>query len=141
MGRVLVTDHTMLNEVVENLARQFGVDLPDEPSSKQKQWMDEISAASGEEYNRILTDRLCAAHGSVFSLIAEIRAGTRNDTIRDFAQTANDIVLKHMTLIEGTGYVTMDGMFAEAPARTTDNAENQPDGGDIALAGIGATLG
>jgi hypothetical protein len=40
-------------------------------------------------------------------------------------QTANNIVMKHMTLLEGTGLVSPHSMFAEASARTTAYPENQ----------------
>lgn len=147
VGRTLFTDHTQLNVDIEKLAQQFNVDLPDKPSSKTQQWMDEISAVSGDEFDRVFADRLRAAHGTVFGLIAEVRAGTQNDTIREFATVANGIVMKHMTILEGTGHVTANGMFGEASARSMDNPENQLGGSDLALAGIlgvfavGATLG
>jgi putative membrane protein len=147
VGRTLFTDHTQLNVDIEKLAQQFNVDLPDEPSSKTQQWMDEISAVSGDEFDRVFANRLRAAHGTVFGLIAEVRAGTQNDTIREFATAANGIVMKHMTILEGTGHVTANGMFGEASARGMGNPENQLGGSDLALAGIlgvfavGATLG
>jgi putative membrane protein len=146
-GRVMFTDHTQLQADVEELARKFDVELPDEASSKQKQWMAEITASSDDDFDRVFANRLRAAHGTVFGLVAEVRAGTRNDDIRAFAQAANDIVMKHMSLLEGTGHVMSNGLFAEASARTTDNPENQLGGSDFALAGIlgvfafGATLG
>lgn len=147
VGRTLFTDHTKLNSDIEKLAGRYGVELPDAPKSKQQQWMAEIRAATGDEFDRIFANRLRAAHGTVFGLIAEVRAGTRNDEIRSFAQTANDIVLKHMTILEGTGHVMSTGLFSEASARTTDNPENRLGTSDYALAGIlgvfalGATLG
>ncbi|HEX2132706.1 MAG TPA: DUF4142 domain-containing protein [Actinophytocola sp.] len=147
VGRTINTDHKALNIQVEELARQFDVDLPDAPKSSHQQWMDEISAATGDEFDRIFANRLRAAHGSVFGLIAEVRAGTRNDTIREFATAANTVVMKHMTILEGTGHVTSEGLFSEASARASGNPENQLGGSDLALAGIlgifvvGATLG
>ena len=147
VGRTLLADHTQLNIDIEKYAQKYDVDLPDEASSKTKQWMDEIRAASGDDFDRVFANRLRAAHGTVFGLIAEVRAGTRNDDIRAFAQAANDIVLKHMTILEGTGHVMSTGLYAEASARTMDNPENQLGGSDFVLAGIigvfalGATLG
>ncbi|WP_084736066.1 DUF4142 domain-containing protein [Actinophytocola xinjiangensis] len=147
VGRVISADHTKLNVDIEEMAQRFGVDLPSSPTSKQKQWMEEITAASGDEFDRVFANRLRAAHGSVFGLVAEVRAGTRNDEIRTFAQAANDIVMRHMTILEGTGHVMPTGLFSEASARTLDNPENQLGGGDLALTGIigvlalGATLG
>jgi putative membrane protein len=147
VGRTLSTDHKQLEVQIGEISEEFGVDLPKVPGSKQRQWMDEISAASGDDFDRVFANRLRAAHGTVFGLVAEVRAGTRNDTIRDFAQAANDIVMKHMTILEGTGHVMSNGLFGEASARSMDNPENQLGGSDLALAGIlgvfavGATLG
>jgi putative membrane protein len=147
VGRIMEADHTQLEVTVGELAQKFDVELPEKAGSKQQQWMDEISATSGDDFDRVFANRLRAAHGTVFGLIAEVRAGTRNDDIRAFATAANDIVMKHMTILEGTGHVMSTGLFAEASARTRANPENQLGGSDYALAGIlgvfavGATLG
>jgi putative membrane protein len=131
------SDHIMLNTVVEGLANQFGVTLPSQAKSSQQAWMAEISGKRGEDFDRVFVDRFRAAHGSVFQLIAEVRAGTRNSVILDFATQANSIVLKHMTLLERTGYVTAgSGHFAEASARTTAYPENALSASDIFLGGL-----
>ena len=70
----------------------------------------------------------------MFGLVSEVRAGTRNDEIRAFAQQANDVVMKHMTLLESTGLVGGNGMFAEASARTTAYPENRLAGNQVVLA-------
>jgi hypothetical protein len=65
-----------------------------------------------------------------------VRAGTRSEVIRAFAQQANDVVMKHMTLLESTGLVAPMGMFSEASARTTANAENSLGRSDFVLAAV-----
>jgi predicted outer membrane protein len=146
VGATLADDHTKLDVVVIKLAKQFDVPLPDEPTSQQKSWMAEISSKSGPEFDRTFADRLRGAHGTVFGLVAEVRAGTRSEVIRAFAQQANDVVMKHMTLLESTGLVAPMGMFSEASARTTTNAENSLHRSDFVLAAVlglvvlGATL-
>lgn len=140
-GREIASDHRKLDTAVKKLAGQFGVALPDQPTSSQQKWMDEIRGSSGEAFDSAFADRLRAAHGTVFSTVAEIRAGTTNPVIRDFATSANTIVMKHMTLLEGTGDVDPNhGMFAEAGARTYDTPENHLSGGDLGLAAIVAAL-
>jgi predicted outer membrane protein len=136
-GATMLTDHTKLNTVVKQLADKFGVTLPDKATSSQQSWMAEISSKQGEDFDKTFADRLRAAHGTVFGLVAEVRAGTRNATIRDFATQANDIVMKHMSLLEATGYVTSDhGMFAEASARTTVYPENTLGNRQLLLGGV-----
>jgi hypothetical protein len=99
--------------------------------------MAEISSKQGVDFDKTFATRLRAAHGSVFSTIAEVRAGTHNKTILDFATQANAIVLKHMTLLEATGYVNdQTGHFAEAGSRTTAYPENQLSAGDLLIGGL-----
>lgn len=136
-GSVMLTDHTRLNTVVEQLAKKYGVALPDQPKSSHQGWMNEISGKNGEDFDKTFATRLRGAHGSVFSTIAEVRAGTKNKAILDFATQANNIVLKHMTLLEATGYVNSDtGHFAEAGARAANYPENALSTTDILLGGI-----
>jgi putative membrane protein len=141
VGATIASDHRKLTTAVRDLAGKYGITLTDTPSSSTAKWMNEIRAASGDQFDKIFADRLRAAHGTVFSLVAEIRAGTRNSAIRDFAATANNIVMKHMSLLESTGDVSAEhGMFAEAAARTIDRPENTLSGGDLALAAVVAGL-
>jgi putative membrane protein len=98
-GSVMLNDHTKLNTLVEQLAKKFGVQIPDKPKSSHQGWMAEISGKQGVDFDKTFATRLRAAHGSVFSTIAEVRAGTHNKTILDFATQANAIVLKHMSAV------------------------------------------
>jgi predicted outer membrane protein len=104
-GVHLMNDHAQLDEDVRAEAAQLGVPLPDEPNPDQQRWLGELSSRTGAEFDQTFADRLRAAHGKVFSAIAAVRAGTRNDKIREFASKCNAVVLKHMTLLEETGLV------------------------------------
>jgi predicted outer membrane protein len=133
-GTTMAADHTQLDVEVKKLAAQFGVQLPERATSSQQNWMAEISSKSGPEFDRAFANRLRGAHGTVFGLVSEVRAGTNNEIIRTFAQQANDVVMKHMTLLEATGLVAPVGTFAEASARTVHYPENTLGGNDIFLA-------
>lgn len=136
-GATMLSDHTKLNTAVKQLADKYGMQLPTRPTSSQQSWIKEISSKQGREFDKTFADRLRAAHGTVFGLIAEERAGTRNAVLRDFATQANNIVMKHMTLLEATGYVSNDhGEFAEAAARTTAYPENALTTRDLLLAAV-----
>ncbi len=111
VGLQLVSDHAQLDAKVIAVAQQLGHTLPTGPSTQQQGWMDELSQAQGAEYDQLFADRLRAAHGKVFAVVADIRAGTKNGMIRQLAQTTNAAVLKHMTILEGTGFVN----FGELP--------------------------
>jgi predicted outer membrane protein len=106
VGQVLAADHLRLDELVRTLAKQLGMDLPDLPNTLQQGWVTELSGMQGKTFDLTWANRLRAAHGTVFGILAEDRAATENLAIRQFAQTGVDIVMKHMTLLEGTGLFT-----------------------------------
>ncbi|MEN3359963.1 MAG: hypothetical protein V7637_3945 [Mycobacteriales bacterium] len=106
VGLVLAADHQRLDELVVALAKQLGMDLPDQPNPLQQGWVTELSGMRGQRYDVTWANRLRAAHGTVFGILAEDRAATENIAVRQFAQTGVDIVMKHMTLLEGTGLFT-----------------------------------
>ncbi|WP_245966957.1 DUF4142 domain-containing protein [Sphaerisporangium album] len=115
VGRHLIADHTKLDEQVRALAAKLNVPLPSTPNADQQGWMAELSARTGEEYDRAFADRLRFAHGKVFAVVAAVRAGTKNDEIRAFAQVAVDVVMKHMTLLESTGKVDFAALPTPPP--------------------------
>jgi putative membrane protein len=138
VGAKIAADHTQLNIDIKKLADQFGVTLPDQPTSSQRSWIAEISSKNGPEFDQAFANRLRGAHGTVFGLVSEVRAGTDNEAIRAFAEQANVIVMRHMTLLESTGLVAPTSMFAEASARTTAYPENSLGRREILLAiGLG----
>ncbi|WP_203990875.1 DUF4142 domain-containing protein [Sphaerisporangium rufum] len=105
VGLQLVADHIKLDQQVRALAAKLGVGLPNVPNPDQQGWMAELSTKTGEDYDKTFADRLRAAHGKVFAAVSLVRAGTKNNEIRAFAQVAVDVVMKHMTLLESTGKV------------------------------------
>lgn len=114
-GTELHKDHAFLDQETAKIATQLGIRLPDKPSDEQAGWMSEISSKSGPEYDLVWTQRLRAAHGQIFQLIAQVRSGTRNDLILPYAQTANKFVNRHMELLEKTGKVDFQGLPAADP--------------------------
>ncbi|GAA3298078.1 DUF4142 domain-containing protein [Dactylosporangium vinaceum] len=112
VGRQLATDHKGLDQQVRQVSAQLGVPLPDKPSDEQQGWLNEMNAAATpQQFDDVFSNRLRAAHGKVFALVSQIRSGTRNELVRTFAQTAVNVVMKHMTLLESIGNVN----FAALP--------------------------
>jgi len=105
IGAKISAEHHDLDEATREVAAKLGVALPNEPNSAQRDWLSEMYNATGEEFDRIFINRLRAAHGSVFSVIAFVRAGTRNELIRQFAATGNEYVMRHMGYLESSGLV------------------------------------
>ena len=112
VGAKISAEHHELDGAVRSAAVQLGVDLPNEPNSDQRFWLGEMENAEGAEFDRIFIDRLRAAHGKVFAVIAFVRAGTRNELVRSFADAANVAVSRHMGYLESSGLVDWDAVPA-----------------------------
>jgi predicted outer membrane protein len=125
IGKMIADQHAVLDELDIRAAARLGIQLPDEPMENQKFWVQEMKDAEGDEFDQIFVDRLRAAHGQVFSAIAFVRAGTRNDLVRELAQQSNQFVGTHLTLLESTNLV--DWQHIKLPP--------EPSTGPVAAAG------
>jgi predicted outer membrane protein len=108
--QILASDHQQLDQEDRNVARQLNVGLPDQPNADQQAWMREYWLMRGHEFDVHAVRWLRFAHGQVFGAIAAVRAGTRNELMRLFAERANSMVNKHMSLLESTGLVQYDAL-------------------------------
>ncbi|MDG4823942.1 DUF4142 domain-containing protein [Asanoa sp. WMMD1127] len=105
IGKMIAEQHAVLDQLDRNAAAKLGIALPNEPNNDQKFWLQEMADAEGAEFDSVFVDRLRAAHGKVFSVIADVRSGTRNDVVRELAQQSNQFVATHLTLLESTSIV------------------------------------
>ncbi|MCI3933673.1 DUF4142 domain-containing protein [Streptomyces sp. AN091965] len=107
-GEHLVEGHTFLDARVREVAAQLRLELPSQPTAQQRRWLAELSAARGAAYDETFANVLRLAHGKVFALVAQVRAGTRNSLVRALADDANTTVLDHIKVLEATGLVDFD---------------------------------
>ncbi|MDX3312152.1 DUF4142 domain-containing protein [Streptomyces sp. ME08-AFT2] len=118
-GRHLVEGHAFLDERVRAVASQLGLPLPNEPTDQQQDWLRELTAAQGRQYDWQFANTLRLAHGRVFSVVAQVRASTRNSLVRALADDANTTVLDHIKVLEATGYVDFDALARDMAADLT----------------------
>ncbi|MFC3574710.1 DUF4142 domain-containing protein [Streptomyces yaanensis] len=118
-GDHLIVGHTDLDKRVRIVAAQLGVELPNQPNEQQQGWLQELSAASGQEYQYKFANLLRAAHGKIFPAIGAVRNSTRNTLVRQLASDANQTVLDHITVLEKTGNVDFDAIANDAVSGTT----------------------
>ncbi|MFF3874440.1 DUF4142 domain-containing protein [Streptomyces sp. NPDC001978] len=104
-GQHLIDGHTSLDAHVRTVAERLGVALPNEPNEQQKQWLATLNSARGPDFDRQFANILRLAHGKVFSVVAQVRAGSQNSLVRGLADDANATVLDHIKVLEATGYV------------------------------------
>jgi predicted outer membrane protein len=129
VGRLIAADHRVLDDDVKRVAAQFGYRLPTAPSPDQQQWLDEMQAASGKEFDQVFAQRLRFAHGVVYGAIAQVRAHSRNELMRAFAKQCEIFVHRHMSLLDSTGEVNFDelppAIVPKGNLRAADN-RNKP---------------
>lgn len=125
-GDHLVVGHTDLDRRVREVAAQLGIELPNQLNAQQQGWLDELTAARGETYERKFANILRDSHGKVFSLIAQVRHTTRNSLVRQLATDANQTVLDHIVMLEGTGRVDFDTLADEAARTATASTSGPP---------------
>ncbi|MFJ8629323.1 DUF4142 domain-containing protein [Streptomyces sp. NPDC093568] len=118
-GEHLIEGHTFLDERVRDVAAKLSLALPNEPTEQQRAWLATLDSAQGVEYDRQFANILRLAHGKVFSVVAQVRAGTRNSLVRKLADDANTTVLDHITVLEATGYVDYDALAQDMVAGST----------------------
>ena len=125
-GRHLVEGHTFLDERVRDVASRLRFELPNQPSEQQREWLSTMDAAQGEDFDREFANLLRMAHGKVFSVVAQVRASTRNSLVRTLADDANTTVLDHIQILEATGYVDFDALANGMAAASTPPLTNSP---------------
>ncbi|WP_244177250.1 DUF4142 domain-containing protein [Streptomyces albus] len=117
-GHHLIDGHAKLDQLVREDAKLLGVQIPDQATAEQQDWVRQLKAAKGAEFDKLFANILRASHGKIFAVIGEVRASTQNDLIRRHARQANQTVMDHMEVLEDTGLVDAE-TFAEVEAAVT----------------------
>ncbi|MCM0675475.1 DUF4142 domain-containing protein [Micromonospora phytophila] len=95
LGERFRTDHTQLDQSVQQTATQLGVELPDEPSADQQAVLEQLNNASGEEFDRLwVTSELNGHVQSIQATQTEISQGSEQSVVQ-LAQTALPILQAH----------------------------------------------
>lgn len=110
----IADDQARLDVALRAVADRLAVTLPGEPTDQERAWADEIAGDSGDAFDRAYVNRLRAEYGTLFALASDVRAGTRDDDVRAFAQTAVDTSLGHLTLLESTGLAETTSLLVSA---------------------------
>ncbi|MCZ7419054.1 MULTISPECIES: DUF4142 domain-containing protein [unclassified Micromonospora] len=131
VGAEIARQHEELDRITVEAANKLGAVIPNAPTAEQQGWLTEMKDARGARFDQIFVTRLRVAHGKIFPVIGAVRASTRNEVIRDLANSANTFVGDHMRMLESTGLVRYaelppaalpapgnDGLLAAAQANT-----------------------
>ncbi len=137
----IADDQARLDVALRAVADRLAVTLPGEPTAQERGWADEIAADSGDTFDRAYVNRLRAEYGTLFALASDVRAGTRDDDVRAFAQTAVDTSLGHLTLLESTGLAETTSLLVSATEDDTLGGGAIAAGAVLVALAAGATFG
>lgn len=107
-GEHLIVGHARLDEMCREIAPELNITLPNQASPQQQQFVADVDAKSGTEFDSTAVNIMRITHGQIFPAIGKIRANTKNTMVRQLADLANDTVLDHITVLEKTGLVNYD---------------------------------
>ncbi|HEY0400972.1 MAG TPA: DUF4142 domain-containing protein [Blastococcus sp.] len=127
VGAKIAAEHQALDGLVNRAAATLAEALPDRPTDEQQAWMGEINAVGGDTFDQRTVFLLRQAHGKVLPILAEVRAGTRNAVIRQFATEATAFVQRHIEYLESTGLVAFD-QLPEPPGPGQQSAQASSSG-------------
>ncbi|MFK0235345.1 DUF4142 domain-containing protein [Streptomyces vinaceus] len=117
-GLHLLDGHSKLDQLVREDSEALHVPIPDQATTEQQGWVEQLRNARGSAFDQLFVDLLRASHGKVFITIGEVRASTKNSLVRRLATQANTTVQDHMDVLEDTGLVTdstLDGVASSIP--------------------------
>jgi putative membrane protein len=106
----LIVGHKDLDERVRAVAGQLGMELPNQPNPQQQAWLQQMTNATDDQYDRTWANLLRSAHGKIFPAIGQVRNMTENTLVRQLASDTNQTVLDHITMLEKTGQVDFDAI-------------------------------
>ncbi|MER5398013.1 DUF4142 domain-containing protein [Streptomyces sp. NPDC002599] len=118
-GKHLIVGHARLDDLDRKVAAQLNITLPNQASPQQQQFVATSAALTGKQFDSTTAHILRVTHGSIFSVIAKVRATTNNSLVRELADLANDTVLDHITMMEKTGTINFAQVIAQQSAPPT----------------------
>lgn len=120
LGERFVTDHTQLDQTVQDLAKQLGVELPAEPAADQQAVVDQLNNVSGAAFDKQWVTAELAGHvQAIQATQTEISQGSEQSVVQ-LAQDALPTLQAHydelVTLAEKLGVPVPQASASGTPA-------------------------
>ena len=103
IGKRINAEHMELDRLTDQAAAEVNVPLPTQATAEQQAWVAQVAA--DPDPDALAVNLMRAAHGKILPIIAGVKAGTRNSTVRDFAGIGYTYVSRHIGYLESTGLV------------------------------------
>ncbi|WP_440063580.1 DUF4142 domain-containing protein [Streptosporangium sp. OZ121] len=98
LGEQLIVDHMRLDRLIQQVAGEVGVKLPDEPSAAQRRQLEEVMALEGAEFDRAWIDMEIASHRHGVTLVRQQVENSSDPRIRKLAFAVEQVVRAHLDM-------------------------------------------
>lgn len=105
VGQAIADQDVQLDRLVVDAAEKLGVTIPATATTAQQGWLTQLQNAEGDQFDQTFVTLLRAADGTIFPAVGAVRTSTRNPLIRQLADQADTVVMRHMQILESTGLV------------------------------------
>jgi predicted outer membrane protein len=95
-GRMMVKDHTTINDDLKALAKQKGVTLPDNLDAKNQGMVDKMAALTGTEFDDAYIAGMVKAHTKDAKAFKGESAATQDPDIKSFLDKSIPVVERHL---------------------------------------------
>jgi putative membrane protein len=100
-GKMMVKDHTAINDDLKTLAAQKGVTLPDSLDAKHQAMVDKMAALTGSEFDDVYIADMIKDHKMDAKEFKAESAGTKDADIKSFVDKSIPVVDGHLQRITG----------------------------------------
>jgi putative membrane protein len=99
-GQKMVDDHTKLNEQMQPVAQQLGVNPPKQLSKKDQETKAKLQSLSGTEFDNEYIKLMLKDHKKDAAEFKEEAQRTQNPAVQQAAQQGSQVIDQHLQLIE-----------------------------------------
>ena len=115
-GQRMVDDHSKANDQLKQVAAQEHINLPTEPSAKDKATKARLEKLSGEQFDRAYMRDMVKDHRTDVAEFAHEAKMGKDPAVKSFAESTLPTLREHLKLAEKS---------APSPAKTKTSAKNQ----------------
>ncbi|WP_275666354.1 DUF4142 domain-containing protein [Streptomyces cinnamoneus] len=128
-GRVLVRDHTRMDEQVRKVASRLRVSLPTTTTAEQRKQLKDLRAkARTADYDRLWVKTYGTAHVKTLALLDDEIAHGKNNDVRELARKLRPVVQSHLKMLFQCGAGGHGGRKDQGDQQGGDNGREHGQG-------------
>ncbi|MER5421859.1 DUF4142 domain-containing protein [Streptosporangium roseum] len=124
LGKMLVDDHTKLDESVRQVAQKAEVPLPDNPNANQRDELAELSRLTGQVFDNVWLAAMISGHRQTLERLDQELSGGSSPEVKQLAEDARPVVREHLNLLRKARGGTMSPSPSPSGTMSPSPGEN-----------------